>query len=147
MNKPQTAVQIEAAKMQAEGKKVVTFILKQKYFDAIMAGRKVQEFREVRPSTYNKLIQHDSEGFDIEDEYGNALPVHYDAILFYVGYNKDRDSALVEVKDAHTEVFVDENNEVIEFEVDGGYWQASQVVYDLGRIIATDIHKHGTKQA
>lgn len=143
----QTAVQQEAAKMQGEGKKILTLILKQKYFDAIMAGRKVQEFREIRPSTIKKFVQLDSEGYDIEDEYGNALPVHYDAILFYVGYNKDRDSALVEVKDAHTEVFVDENDEIIEFEVDGGYWQASQVVYDLGRIIATDIHRHGTKKA
>ena len=28
--------------------KVLNLIIKQKYFDAILAGRKVQEFREVR---------------------------------------------------------------------------------------------------
>ena len=69
-----------AAQMQSEGKKVITLILKQKYLNAICAGRKVQEFREVRPTTYNKLILHDEEGFDIEDENGLYSPnqkVHF----------------------------------------------------------------------
>lgn len=87
--------------------KVLNLIIKQKYFDAILAGRKVQEFREVRPTTIKKLLQLDADGFEVEDEHGNAQPIKYDAIQFYVGYNKDRDSALVEVLGAHCEVFVD----------------------------------------
>ena len=91
--------------------KILNLIIKQKYFDAILAGRKVQEFREIRPTTEKKYIKLDEEGYAIEDEKGNCVPLKYDAIRFYVGYNKDRDSALVEVVGAHTEVFVDENNE------------------------------------
>lgn len=84
--------------------KILNLIIKQKYFDAIMAGRKVQEFREVRPTTIKKLLQLDEEGYEVEDEYGNAQPIKYDAIRFFVGYNKDRDSALVEVESAYCEI-------------------------------------------
>lgn len=137
-----------AAQMQQDGKKVITLILKQKYLNAILSGRKVQEFREVRPSTYNRLILHDAEGFDIEDENGMAQPIRYDAILFYVGYHKDRDSALVEVKDAFVQLFTDEDGNIIEWQAeDGAYWQASQVVFNLGKILATDIHHTETVKA
>lgn len=125
--------------------KVLNLILKQKYFDAIMCGQKVQEFREVKPTTIKKLLQLDEKGYEIEDEFGNAQPIEYDAIRFYVGYNKDRDSALVEVKDAYCEIFVDENNKPIEYELEDPatgemrYWVAEQVVYNLGKILETDI--------
>lgn len=122
--------------------KVINLIIKQKYFDAILAGRKVQEFREIRPSTYKKFILHDEEGFDIEDENGMAQPIKYDAIRFFVGYSKDRDSALVEITDAFVQYFVDDKDEIIEYQDENGvYWQASQVVYNLGRILEKDIHK------
>lgn len=127
--------------------KVLNLIIKQKYFDAILAGRKVQEFREVRPTTIKKLLQLDEDGYELEDEKGNAIPIHYDAIQFYVGYNKDkdRDSALVEVLGAHCEIFVDENNEPITYEhgrdKDGNplAWVAEQVVFDLGKVLSHNI--------
>lgn len=125
--------------------KVLNLIIKQKYFDSIMCGQKVQEFREVKPTTVKKLLQLDEEGYEITDEAGNAQPIKYDAIRFFVGYNKDRDSALVEVKDAYCEIFVDENDKPIEFEVlnpktgETDYWVAEQVVYNLGKILETDI--------
>jgi len=145
MAESQTEVQRLVAQMKSEGKNVITFILKQKYFDAILAGRKVQEFREVRPTTYKRLILHDAEGFDIEDENNAAQPIRYDAILFYAGYNKDRDCALVEVKESYVEYFVDSEGKVIEYQTeDGAYWQASQVVYNLGKIFAADLHKHSS---
>ena len=118
--------------------KVLNLIIRQKYFDAILAGRKVQEFREVRPTTIKKLLQLDEEGFEIEDADGNAQPIKYDAIQFYVGYNKDRDSA-------HCEIFVDENNEPITYEhgrdKDGNplVWVAEQVVFDLGKVLSHNI--------
>lgn len=126
--------------------KILSLIIKQVYFDAIIRGEKTQEFREVKPSTIKKLLQLDEEGFEVTDENGNSQPIKYDAIRFYVGYNKDRDSALVEVKDAYSEIFVDENDEVIETEVLNTktgkveYWVAQQVVYDLGNVLETDIH-------
>ena len=131
--------------------KVLNLIIKQKYFDAILAGRKVQEFREVRPTTIKKLLQLDEEGFEIEDENGNAQPIKYDAIQFYVGYNKDRDNALVEVCDAHCEIFVDKSNEPITYEhgrdKDGQplTWVAEQVVFDLGKILSHNIRDKSKK--
>ena len=71
--------------------KVLNLIIKQRYFDAIMCGQKVQEFREVKPTTIKKLLQLDEEGYEIIDEHGNSQPIKYDAIRFFVGYNKDRD--------------------------------------------------------
>lgn len=145
------------AKMKAEGKKILTLSLKQKYFDAIMASRKRKEFREVTPLTYNHFIQHDKEGYDILDENGNMQPIHYDAILFYTGaYNAGprRDHALVEVTGAIAQYLVDAEGKVIEYKVDDGvkepfYWQMSQVVFDLGKILAVKtypkdkVHYHG----
>jgi hypothetical protein len=125
--------------------KILNLIIKQKYFDAIMCGQKVQEFREVKPTTIAKLLQLDEEGFEVTDENGNAQPIEYDAIRFYVGYNKDRDSALVEVKSAYCEIFVDDKDEPIQFEVMNTqkgrveWWVAEQVVYNLGKILETDI--------
>ena len=125
--------------------KILNLIIKQKYFDAIMAGRKVQEFREVRPTTIKKLLQLDEEGYEVEDEYGNAQPIKYDAIRFCVGYNKDRDSALVEVESAYCEIFVDDDDKPIVYESgvdkDGNplEWIAEQVVFNLGRILEKDI--------
>lgn len=131
--------------------KVLNLIIKQRYFDAILAGRKVQEFREVRPTTIKKLLQLDEEGFEIEDADGNAQPIKYDAIQFYVGYNKDRDSALVEVVGTHCEIFVDDNKEPITYEYgrdeDGNplVWVAEQVVFDLGKVLSHNIRDKSKK--
>ena len=121
--------------------KILNLIIKQVFFDQIIEGTKKQEFREVRPTTIKKLLQLDDEGYEVEDEHGNAQPIKYDAIQFYVGYNKDRDSALVEVVGAHCEIFVDDNGEPITYEhgrdKDGNplVWVAEQVVYDLGKVL------------
>lgn len=132
--------------------RVLNLIIKQKYFNSIMCGQKVQEFREVKPTTIKKLLKLDDEGYEILDEHGNSQPIEYDAIRFFVGYNKDRDSALVEVKDAYTEIFVDDKDEPIEFEVLNEqtgkveYWVAQQVVYNLGKILETDIKSETKKR-
>lgn len=120
--------------------KVLNLIIKQKFFDLIMSGEKTQEFREIRPSTEKRYVQLDEEGYEIMDENGNSVPIVYDAIRFYVGYNKDRDSALVKVESAYTEIFVDEQGEVIDYEYNGEYYIAQQIVYNLGQILEKDIH-------
>ena len=125
--------------------KILNLIIKQKYYDAIMAGRKVQEFREVRPTTIKKLLQLDEEGFEVVDENDNAQPIKYDAIRFYVGYAKDRDTALVEVKGAHCEIFVDDDGKAIEYEYKGQNWVAEQVVFDLGKILEHNIREQSKK--
>lgn len=131
--------------------KILDLIIKQKYFDAILAGRKVQEFREVRPTTVKKYIELDEDGYEREDEYGNAIPIKYDAIRFFVGYNADRDTALVEVVGVHTEVFVDEDDNPLMYEygVDKNgepqVWVAEQVVYDLGKILEHKVRDKSKK--
>ena len=68
--------------------KVLTLIIKQKWFDEIIKGNKKQEFRELRPASEKKYIEYQKDGtFDA---------IKFDAIRFYVGYNKNRDTALVE---------------------------------------------------
>jgi hypothetical protein len=125
--------------------KILNLIIRQKYFDAIMAGRKVKEYREVRPTTVKKYIQLDSDGYEKEDKDGNAIPIHYDAIRFYVGYEKDRDTALVEVKGEHSEAFVDDNGKPIIYEYGGETWVSEQVVYDLGKILEHNIREQSRK--
>lgn len=78
--------------------KTLNLIIKQCYFDEIIKGTKKQEFREVKPTTIKRLVQLDKDGYEVEDENGNAIPIQYDALQLYVGYAKNRASALVEVK-------------------------------------------------
>lgn len=107
--------------------------IKQKYLDAILDGRKVQEFREVRPNNIKKYLQLDDEGYEIEDENANAVPVAYDNILFTS--KETGDTALVEVQSSRCEVLLDDNGRVIEYEYCDQVWVVERVVYDLGRII------------
>lgn len=113
---------------------ILSLIIKQKFFDMIIAGKKIQEFREIRPNTQKRYCQLDDEGYCIEVD-GELQPRHYDAIRFYVGYNKDRANALVEVKNAKIELFEDENHNLIEYTHQGETYLAAQVVYDLGKVI------------
>lgn len=116
--------------------RILNLIIKQKYFDEILAGSKTQEFREIRPNSQSKYCELDNEGYTLYDEEkGIYVPRKYDAIRFYVGYRKDRASALVEVKDAKIELFVDDNNEFIEYEHNGKTYIMAQVVYDLGQVL------------
>ncbi len=121
--------------------KTLTLIIKQCFFDEIIKGTKTQEFREVRPTTIKKLLQLDAEGYEIEDEKGNAQPIRYDAIQFYVGYAKNRASALVEVKSAFCQIPL-ENGEPIIYEHGTDKhgnpltWVVETVVYNLGKVLA-----------
>jgi len=99
------------AEYKASGKKVLTLILKKQYFEEILSGEKTQEFREIKPTTEKKYIIFGEDGYPEEDEDGNCIPIKYDAILFHVGYNSDRDSMLIECTGAETAVIADEEGE------------------------------------
>lgn len=118
--------------------------IKQKYLDAIKDGRKVQEFREVRPNNIQKLLQLDSDGFEKEDENANAIPVEYDAIFFTS--KETGDTALVEVKRARCEIMVDEHHVPIEYEYNGQIWVVERVVYDLGKIIKHNVNSRSNEK-
>ena len=122
--------------------KTLKLIIKQHFFDEIIKGTKKQEFREVKPTTVKRLLQLDEDGYEVEDENGNAIPIHYDALQLYVGYAKNRASALVEVKSAYCEIITDEKGEPIIYEHgidkngDPLVWVAERVVYNLGKVLA-----------
>lgn len=107
--------------------------IKQKYLDAIKDGRKVQEFREVRPNNISKYLQLDENGFEVEDENANAVPLPYDNILFTS--KETGDTALVEVQASRCEMMFSDSGKPIEYEYGGQTWVVERMVYDLGRII------------
>lgn len=107
--------------------KILTLIIKQVWFDQIVSGEKKQETRELRPKSEKKYIQYDQE--DCYDA------IKYDAIRFYVGYNTDRDTALVEVVGCEFEDIVDESGKNIELEENGEKYDMMNIVYHLGRVI------------
>jgi len=70
--------------------KVLSLVIKKIYFDAIMSGEKTIEYRELKQTTMNKYTYIDSED-------NKRYLRRYDALRLYIGYDKNRESALVEV--------------------------------------------------
>ncbi len=104
---PQVA---EAKQKEEPNAKIVTLIIKKVYFDAILSGTKKVEYRQLKQTTLNKYTW-------LNPEDGKRHLKKYDAVRFYVGYNKDRETALVEI-------------------VDTVYDKATQTVeFHLGRIL------------
>ncbi|HBL33124.1 MAG TPA: hypothetical protein DDZ96_04805 [Porphyromonadaceae bacterium] len=81
-----------ADRYDISGMKILTLIIKKIWFDEIIAGRKDVEYRELKQSTLNRYTW-------VSNDDGKRYLKKYDAIRFYVGYNKNRPSALVEVTD------------------------------------------------
>lgn len=108
--------------------KILQLIIKQKYFDQIVAGTKKTETREVIPTTEKKYVILDKDR-SITDI------IQYDAIRFFVGYNKDRATVLVEVKDAHLEEVHDENDQPIFYDHKGEENMMIDIVYELGEVL------------
>lgn len=127
--------------------KVLTLSIKQKWFDEIVAGKKTQEFREIRPSNSHKYIRYVLNGREYknpedmpseEDEPGEVTlsSVKYDAIKFLTGeYKGKRPYIVVEVKSEEIQILTDENDKEIELEEKGVKYIAAQIVYNLGKII------------
>lgn len=74
------------------GLKVLTLNIKKVFFDEIMNGEKQIEYRELKQTTLNKYTY-------LDETDGKRYLRRYDALRLFVGYNKDRESALVQVKD------------------------------------------------
>lgn len=114
--------------------KILSLIIKQAWFDKIMFGKKKKEFRDITPNTQKKYCEVDKEGYCVERD-GEIVPRHYDAIRFYVGYNKNRDTALVEVKGAHIELYEDKNGNLITDTYKGIEYYKACITYELGKVI------------
>lgn len=79
-------------KFDTSGMKILTLIIKKVWFDEIMAGRKKIEYRELKQTTLSRYTW-------VSNEDGKRYLKKFDAIRLNVGYNKNRESALVEVAD------------------------------------------------
>lgn len=74
------------------GMKVLTLNIKKIYFDEIISGSKKIEYRELKQTTLNKYTY-------LDESDGKRYLRRYDALRLFVGYNKDHESALVQITD------------------------------------------------
>ena len=72
------------------GMKILTLNIKKVFFDQIVKGEKCIEYRELKQTTLNKYTY-------IDEADGKRYLRRYDALRLFVGYKKDRESALVQV--------------------------------------------------
>lgn len=72
--------------------KVLTLNIKKEFFNEIVTQRKKIEYREVKQTTLNKYTY-------IDEADGKRYLRRYDALRLFVGYHRDRGSALVQVVD------------------------------------------------
>ncbi len=86
------------------GLKVLTLIIKQEWLNEILAGRKTIEYRQMKQSQIGKYTW-------VSNEDGKRYLTKYDLIRFYVGYSKDRQTALVEI----TDTTYDAENQLVEY--------------------------------
>ena len=84
------------------GMKVLTLNIKKIYFDEIISGTKTIEYRELKQTTLNKYTY-------LDESDGKRYLRRYDALRLFVGYHKDRENALVQVKDTTY------NNGIVEY--------------------------------
>ena len=130
------------------------------YFNAIMSGEKTEEYREVKLTTYKKYLLVEGEDiFYLREDFPDTdfnlnyyyngfypfLPKPYKYLKLAVGYEKERDWAIVEVVGISFEPATDENGNIIRFDYneekdeyeltpDGGMTDWI-IVYHLGKVI------------
>ena len=92
----------EKSTFDTTGMKVLTLNIKKIYFDEIMSGTKKIEYRELKQTTLNKYTY-------VDEADGKRYLRRYDALRLFVGYHKDRESALVQVTDTTY------NNGIVEY--------------------------------
>lgn len=140
--------------------------IKQIYFDQIVAGTKKEEFRDIKDTTFKKYLNCEGEriaySLDLTDnpkitfyDYNNGVfpmfPRLYSYLNLAVGYNKERDSALVEIdaisfmvaKDPDGEeirYFIDDKDGMITESAEGDqtFWL---IVYHLGKVVSVERKK------
>ncbi len=111
-----TENKLESTKIDTTGWAILSLIIKDVYFKEIIKGEKTIEYRELKDNKHGTYTW-------VEKETGKRYLKKFDALRLYVGYHKDRDSALVEVVDTT----YDHETRIIE--------------YHLGKILEVNIKK------
>lgn len=128
--------------------KILDLFTKQEWFDAIKSGDKKTETREIRPNTATKYVEffdgatgnvYNTEADVPQDAQLEARPVRYDAIRFFVGHEKERQSALVRVEKAEIFILQDSDGQDIVYDYKGKEYVAAQIDYTLGDIIELNV--------
>lgn len=146
---PQAQVRFLPPLLKLNAMKILTLIIKQKWFDAILSGEKSVETREVRPTNTKyisyrdnntgKVYKKDSDVPESAWDSDNGVDTvinHYDAIQFWVGYETNRPGALVEVKSAElVDVCDEEAKEPIVYEYNGNEYTMTEIDYHLGKVL------------
>jgi hypothetical protein len=119
-------------------------VIKQVYFDAILAGTMKQEFREIKSTTYEKFLETQKEngkivGINFDESkiskedaqkyacnpmvYNNGIypyiAIPYQFLDIAVGYKKDRETLIVAVEDIHFEPMRGKHGKEARFSDDG----------------------------
>lgn len=110
-------------------------------YDRILSGEQKELCREVRPINVGLYLQLDSDGFELEDENGNAIPVQYQAILLQDGYDKNSRAMMISVTDISTNMFVDDRGELITYRYNDQEWVGEEVVYTLGPVLKSKVKR------
>lgn len=76
-------------------------IVKQEYFDEILTGKKIEEYRSLSEHYFRMFCEKGDDGV-----YDAMKPI--DKITMAVGYTKVRNVALIEVKDLYVCKFINE---------------------------------------
>ncbi len=148
--------------------------IKQVYFDQIIKGTKKEEYRDISPNTYKKYLACEEDGYpcinaevlseeDLEFYDGDVLyaykdgkfPFYFQDIKYLnlaVGYNKERDTATVEVTDITPLIAKDKQGNDARFDINengevkpnkNGKFCMWQTVFHLGKIV--ELHRKGEK--
>ncbi len=138
------------------------------YFNAIMSREKTEEYREVRETTYVKYLQTNKQkDFYVRKDFPNVdfglydynngfypfLPKPYKYLKIAVGYEKERDWAIVEVVGISFQPAMNENGDVFRFDIDevnnteyetpDGKYTDWIIVYHLGKVV--EYHPKGVE--
>lgn len=147
-------------------------IINQDHFDAILDGTQKQEYREIKDRTYHRflettqgigeeaVINFDESKISIEDAQKYAqnpmvfnegiypyIPIPYHFLNLAVGYNENRDSLTIAIKDIHFEPMKSKHGKDARFSEEDGRMRIDengdlciwQIVYTLGNVIDTDL--------
>lgn len=87
-----------------KGLKVLSLNIKKEYFDKILSGKKKIEYRDLKQTTLNRYTY-------IDNADGKRYLRRYDALRLFVGYHRDRESAIVEVKN----ITFNKNSQEVEY--------------------------------